>query len=160
MLTFDRSLALLVLLCFCLYGYSAFFVMDAQLPPFAKLSPVWPSSFPKLLALLGLALSLSQVLKPSNVLAEADTPNWRGWQWKTAMSFVAMMVSYAVLLRPIGFVASTVLFLMIGAALLGARQWWVMSIIALMSAFGIWYLVDPVLGIYLRPWPAPFYGGA
>jgi putative tricarboxylic transport membrane protein len=50
----DRWIAL-VFIAFCaVYGYLAFFTMDQLLPPFMQRNPVWPSTFPKVLAVLGI----------------------------------------------------------------------------------------------------------
>jgi hypothetical protein len=49
----DRWIAL-ILLGLCLaYGYTAWFTMDASLAPFMKRNPIWPSTFPKVLSILG-----------------------------------------------------------------------------------------------------------
>ena len=49
----DRWIAL-VLLGVCLtYGYAAWFTMDGSLPPFMQRNPIWPSTFPKVLSVLG-----------------------------------------------------------------------------------------------------------
>jgi putative tricarboxylic transport membrane protein len=49
--------------------------------------------------------------------------------------------------------ASTVLFLAGGSFILGERRYLIMIPIAVTGAFGIWYLVQEMLGIFLRPWP-------
>jgi putative tricarboxylic transport membrane protein len=50
----DRWIAL-VFIAFCaVYGYLAFFTMDQLLPPFMQRNPVWPSTFPKVLSVLGI----------------------------------------------------------------------------------------------------------
>ena len=58
----DRWIALIILLICVAYGYTAFFTMDAGMPPFMRRSPIWPSTFPKSLAVLGIIISLSIVL--------------------------------------------------------------------------------------------------
>jgi putative tricarboxylic transport membrane protein len=70
-----------------------------------------------------------------------------------------MMVAYALLLRPMGFVISTFSFLVLGAVVLGERKMILLMFIASTCAVGIWYLVQQVLGIYLRPWPWFLSGG-
>jgi putative tricarboxylic transport membrane protein len=55
----DRWIAL-VFIAFCaVYGYLAFFTMDQLLPPFMQRNPVWPSTFPKVLSVLGIIVGLS-----------------------------------------------------------------------------------------------------
>ena len=54
----DRWVAL-VLLGICMaYGYTAWFTMDATLPPIMKRLAVWPSTFPKVLSIAGIVLCL------------------------------------------------------------------------------------------------------
>jgi putative tricarboxylic transport membrane protein len=63
------------------------------------------------------------------------------------------MVAYALLLRPMGFLASTTGFLVLSGALLGERKWFRLFLISGVSTGVIWYLVQEVLGIFLRPFP-------
>ncbi len=58
----DRWIAFIILLICLAYGYAAFFTMDGSLPPIMRRSPVWPSSFPKVLAIGGIVLSLAIVV--------------------------------------------------------------------------------------------------
>ena len=54
----DRWIAL-VFIAFCAaYGYLAFFTMDELLPPFMQRNPVWPSTFPKILSIMGIVVGL------------------------------------------------------------------------------------------------------
>ena len=63
------------------------------------------------------------------------------------------MVAYALCLRPVGFLISTSVFLIAGAVILGDRKWHVMIPIAVIASLVVWYLVQQVLGIYMRPLP-------
>ncbi len=154
-MTLDRWLSLLFLGLCLAYGYSAFFVLDASLPPFARMSPIWPSSFPKILAVAGVFLGAGQFIfwsKPT----EGDFSNY---EWRTTVLIVVAMIAYALFLRPVGFVGATVLFLTFSAWILGERNFKKLVPISLIGALFIWYLVDQVLGIFLRPWPFLIYGG-
>lgn len=154
----DRWIALTILLISMTYGYTAFFTMDAGLPPFMQRNPIWPSTFPKALSVMAIAASLIILLgfekgddgpKPGEI-------NYRrlgDYKIGQAIGLLAMMVAYALLLRPAGFLPSTVLFLVGGAALLGERRFIILIPVALFAAGFIWYLVQEVLGIFLRPWP-------
>ncbi len=57
----DRWIAIFFLLICLIYGYTAFFTMDATLPPFMKRNPIWPSTFPKMLAILGIVSALAVI---------------------------------------------------------------------------------------------------
>ena len=68
------------------------------------------------------------------------------------------MIAYALFLRPAGFLISTALFLIVGSFVLGERKWHIMVPVAAIATLAVWYLVQQVLGIYLRPLPG-FLGG-
>jgi putative tricarboxylic transport membrane protein len=157
----ERSLALLFLTISIIYGYTSFFVIDGSLPPFAKLSLVWPSSFPKILATMGIVLGFFLVFsKPSpNTKTEIDLEQLQSYSWFPAFALLGMMIAYALLLRPMGFIVSTFSFLVIGSMVLGERKLLLLSLVAVIGSAGIWYLVQQVLGIYLRPWPWFLSGG-
>jgi putative tricarboxylic transport membrane protein len=74
-----------------------------------------------------------------------------------ALALLGLMVAYAILLRPAGFLLATSGFLIGGSVILGERRWIVMIVVSAIATFGIWYLVQEVLGIFLRP--LPFFMG-
>ena len=154
----DRWLALIIL-CVCLvYGYTAFFMMDASLAPFMRRNPIWPSTFPKILAVLGAVAALIILLgferSEANKAPDIDYRRLGEYKLGQALLLLALMVAYALLLRPAGFLTSTLGFLVIGSAILGERRWVLMVVIAAIAAGAVWYLVQEVLGIFLRPLPA------
>lgn len=162
----DRWIALIILLICLAYGYAAFFTMDGTLPPFMRRNPVWPSTFPKVLAVMAIITSLIVLLgleKTDKKPSEADIDYRRLGDYKIgqAIALLALMVAYAVLLRPAGFLLSTTGFLVFGAIILGERKLHFLLPIAAIAAGFVWYLVQQVLGIFLRPWPSAFgmFGG-
>lgn len=159
MLSLERWLSLLLLTLFIAYGYSAHFVIDANLPTFAKLSPVWPSSFPKILAVLGAGLALGQLLFWSRDAFDLDRSRLSQYRWRTVAITIGLMVVYTLCLRPLGFILSTIIFLTATTAHIERRRWLPMGLISTAMAFTIWYLIDQILSIYLRPWPFFVYGG-
>ncbi len=157
----DRWIAL-ILLGICLaYGYTAWFMMDAGLAPFMRRAPIWPSSFPKVLSVLAIISCLIILLgfeKGEPKIGEIDYRRLGDYHIGQAILLLALMVAYALLLRPFGFLGSTMGFLVIGSAILGERRWIIMIAVAAIATFIVWYLVQQVLGIYLRPLPG-FLGG-
>ncbi len=156
----DRWIALIFVAMCCVYGYIAFFTMDQSLPPFMQRNPVWPSTFPKVLAVLGVVVGVIVLLgleKPSGEAepsaADINLARLREYKLVQAGLLLAAMVLYALGLRPLGFLLSTVLFLTLAAAILGERRFHVLIPVAAVAAGSIWYLVDSVLGIFLRPLP-------
>ncbi|WNZ53966.1 tripartite tricarboxylate transporter TctB family protein (plasmid) [Microbulbifer sp. MKSA007] len=154
----DRWIALVILAVSLSYGYTAFFMMDAGLPPFMRFNPIWPSTFPKVIAVLAAITSLAILLGFEKKPAESDADEIdfsRLWDYNIgqAVFLLALMVAYALLLRPSGFLLSTLLFIVIGAALLGERRFTILVPVAAVAAGGVWYLVQQTLGIYLSPLP-------
>tara|TARA_R110002073_G_scaffold140317_1_gene291191 strand:+ start:549 stop:1037 length:489 start_codon:yes stop_codon:yes gene_type:complete len=154
----DRWIALIILMISIAYGYTAFFTMDAQLPPFMQRNPVWPSTFPKVLSVLAIITCLSILVgieKSDGQAKEGDIDYRRMADYKIGQAAIllALMAAYALGLRPVGFLAATTIFLVAGSVTLGERRWHIMIPVAVIASAGIWYLVQEVLGIFLRPWP-------
>ena len=157
----DRWIAL-ILLGLCLaYGYTAWFTMDASLAPFMKRNPIWPSTFPKVLSILGTIaclIILTGIEKTEIKEAEIDYRRLHEYKLGQAVMLLALMVAYALCLRPVGFIISTTAFLFLGTFILGERKWILMASVAIIATMIVWYLVQEVLGIYMRPLPS-FLGG-
>ena len=154
----DRWIALVILMIALVYGYTAFFTMDAKLPPFMQRNPVWPSTFPKVLAVGTILVSLAILLGLEKSTKEPGTDDidYRrlgDYNLGQVALLLGLMVAYALCLRPVGFLTSTFVFLVAGSVVLGERRWHIMVPVTVIAAGGIWYLVQEVLGIFLRPWP-------
>lgn len=157
----DRWIALVFIVFCCAYGYTAFFTMDQLLPPFMQRNPVWPSTFPKVLAVLGIIVGLVVLLgleksdKAEKEPSVTDVNYRRLGDYKVgqALLLLGLMVGYALLLRPAGFLLATTLFLVGGSVVLGERKFHIMIPVALLATGFVWYLVQEVLGIFLRPLP-------
>ena len=152
----DRWVALVLLGICLIYGYTAWFMMDGALPPIMKRLAVWPSSFPKVLSIAGIILSsvvLLGVEKGEEQVGDIDYRRLHEYKLGQALVLLGLMVAYAILLRPAGFLLATSGFLIGGSMILGERRWFVMIVVSVIATFGIWYLVQEVLGIFLRPLP-------
>ena len=124
----DRWIALIILVICLFYGYAAFFTMDASLPPFMRRSPIWPSTFPKVLAVLGIVVALWIVLgfEKSDTTSDAvDIDYRRLHKYKLGQALI----------------------------LLGERNFLMLGAVCALATYGVWYLVQEVLGIFLRPYP-------
>ncbi|WP_299629330.1 tripartite tricarboxylate transporter TctB family protein [uncultured Tateyamaria sp.] len=156
----DRWIALIFVAFCCIYGYAAFFTMDQLLPPFMQRNPVWPSTFPKILAVLGGIVGLIVLLgvekSGKDAGPSATDINYRNlgeYKVGQALLLLAFMVAYALLLRPAGFLLATTAFLVAGSTVLGERKFHIMIPVAVLATGFVWYLVQEVLGIFLRPFP-------
>lgn len=152
----DRWIALILLGICLVYGYTAWFTMDAGLAPFMKRNPIWPSTFPKVLsvlAIIALLVILSGLEKSEPKEAEIDYRRLHEYKLGQAVMLLGLMVAYALLLRPAGFIFATTSFLFLGSFILGERKWVLMASVAIIATMIVWYLVQEVLGIYMRPLP-------
>jgi putative tricarboxylic transport membrane protein len=133
--------------------------MDAGLAPFMQRNPIWPSTFPKVLSILGIVAStiiLLGVEKGDSAIGEIDYRRLGDYHLGQAVMLLGLMIAYALCLRPVGFIISTVSFLVLGSLILGERKWHVMIPVAAIATLVVWYLVQQVLGIFLRPLPGIF----
>ena len=156
MMALDRWIALVILGVCIAYGYTAWFTMDQSLAPFMRRNPIWPSTFPKVLSVLGIVASLSIIMgleKSEEKVGEIDHRRLGDYFLGQAVLLLGTMVIYALSLRTLGFLLSTTAFLVIGSFILGERKWHVMIPVALIATGSVWYLVQEVLGIFLRPLP-------
>lgn len=152
----DRLIALVFALISLVYGYAAF---NYPLLPFERNMPFLPNTLPMVLSVLGAAISLFILVAPrrkadEDDLGDINLETVRRFKLGQAFGLVAAMALYAVLLRPIGFLAATALFIVGSAFVLGERKYHVLIPIAVVTAISIWYLVQETLGIFLRPWPS------
>lgn len=157
----DRWIALILLGICIVYGYTAWFTMDASLAPFMRRNPIWPSTFPKVLSIFGIIASLVILFgleKGAQKIGEIDHRRLTDYFLGQALLLLGLMVVYALCLRPLGFLGSTSLFLIIGSFILGERKWHIMIPVSLIATAAVWYLVQEVLGIFLRP--LPYFLGA
>jgi len=156
----DRWIALIFVTFCSIYGYAAFFTMDQLLPPFMQRNPVWPSTFPKVLSVLGIIVGMIVLLgvekAEDNGEPSATEINYRrlgDYKIGQALMLLGLMVLYALMLRPAGFLISTTTFLVVGSAILGERKLHIMIPVGALATGFVWYLVQEVLGIFLRPFP-------
>ena len=152
----DRWIAILFLAVCLVYGYAAY---NYPLLPFERNMPFLPNTLPMVLSVLGAAISLFILVAPrrkadEDDLGDINLETVRRFKLGQAFGLVAAMALYAVLLRPIGFLAATALFIVGSAFVLGERKYHVLIPIAAVTAISIWYLVQETLGIFLRPWPS------
>ena len=158
-MTLDRAIAGIFILICLIYGYTAFVTMEANLLPFELNMVFLPNTMPKLLSILGVIVGLVVVIQTGPETnteidpSEIDYRNMLQYKLAQALFLLALMVAYALLLRPIGFLIATTSFLAGGSMILGERKFIMLIPIAVFTAFLIWYLVQEVLGIFLRPWP-------
>jgi len=153
----DKWIAIVFLVICTVYGYAAY---SYPLLPFERNMVFLPNTMPLVLSVLGVFFALLILLAPSpkadvegDALGNINLKRWREYKVGQALGLIALMIIYALALRPVGFIAATTLFLVGAGWTLGERKLVTMICVALVGALCIWYLVQEALGIYLRPLP-------
>lgn len=113
-------------------------------------------TMPYALSVIGMILSVLILVLP--VRAEDDTEEkeqftevFRGLDWTRVGLLVAMMVFYGLTLRFLGFVISSIAFLLGGFYILGERRKWLIFTGSVPLVLFIWFLMSKILGMYIAP---------
>jgi putative tricarboxylic transport membrane protein len=85
---------------------------------------------------------------------DIDLSQMSEYNYGQAIALLGIMWVYAFMLLRLEFLASTFLFLMLGSLVLGERRWVAVIFASSIAIVSIWYLVQEVLGIFLRSLPA------
>ena len=132
---------------FCLaYGYLS---TKITLLPFQQNAAFTAKTLPNVLTILGVVLSLVLIIKPG----EESAPDLRGYLWKQGMLVCVLMVAYGFFIRSMGFIPSTIVFLIAGFYILGERRWIMMTTTASVLVVFFWVLMTQFLGVYITAWP-------
>lgn len=110
-------------------------------------------TMPYALAGLGIILSLLILVMPTvdpggkNTLKEET----HGMDWKKAILLVVAMIIYGLVMKWLGFIISSIVFLMIGFYVLGERKLKRMALAAIPLVVLLWFIMSSLLGVYIAP---------
>lgn len=155
-MTLERGIAILFLVFCMAYGYTAFVTMQNDLLPFELNMSFLPNTMPKVLSVAGAICALFIIVGGRAPGDERKAIVADGLTWANtsqAIALLGFMVAYALLLRPLGFIAATSFFLIGSSLLLGERRLITLFAVSVFASFAVWYLVEEMLDIVLRPWP-------
>ncbi|KDM89767.1 tripartite tricarboxylate transporter TctB family protein [Photobacterium galatheae] len=137
----------LVFLCLSIaYGY---YGSEIVLFPGDEFQPFHAKSLPLALAGMGIIFSLCQLLTASR--SEVDKLDLSGLDFVLMAKLLVLMLIFAAALEWIGFLLSTVVFLVGGYWLLGERRPKMLLLASVPFAAGFWFLLTQLLDIYLAP---------
>lgn len=141
----DRIFASALLAITLIYGFFAFFMISAPI----QYDPLGPQAWPRLLTTVMLLCCIGLLWRPAVEDFDMNRATW------TRLALVlALLVAYAVLFEPLGFVISTALFATAGARLLGAT-WARAAIFAVLIGVGGYVLCAGLLDLNLPAGPLP-----
>lgn len=142
----DRIGALLLL------AFSAFYWFHAEnirMLPFQKEAAFNAQTMPLALSVLGVGLALALLVFPGS----KDGLSLKGFNWKIGALMLVLMVFYGLTIRPLGFILSTSVFLMVGYYALGERKPLMLILASVPLVVAFWLLMTQGLDIYIEPLP-------
>lgn len=145
-LTKDRLGGLLLLAFSIFYWWK---ISDIRLLPFQAHQAFTPRTLPEVLAVMGVLLSSLIILFP----ARRDRFSLENLNWSLGLAFLVLMSVYGLTVRPLGFLLSTSMFLMIGFAMLGERSMIKLLLVSVPLVVAFWALMNFGLSVFVEPLP-------
>ena len=146
----DKVGALFLLMFSIAYGFLAF---QIPLTFISQQESFNARTMPFALGFIGAFLSFLILVLPSEKTGEdADLKAaFRGLDWPRVGLLVAAMIFYGMTLRFLGFVISSIIFLVSGFYILGERRVWMLFVGSVPLVLFIWFLMSRILGMYIAP---------
>ncbi len=137
-----------LLLVFCLtYGLLS---QQITLLPFQENVAFHARTMPEVLSVLGIGLAVLIIVFPGS----DKKLELAGYNWISCALFLGLMSLYGLTIRPLGFILSTSLFLMIGFWLLGERKPLLLILASVPLVVLFWVLMTQGLDVFIEPLPA------
>lgn len=142
--------ALLILLFSMGYGLLA---TKIPLTFLAQQETFTARTMPYALTAIGILLSLAILVLPTvdpsgkKSLAEETA----GMDWSTGILLVVLMFGYGLVMKWLGFILASILFLLFGFRILGERRVKLMLFTAIPLVLVLWAIMSLLLGVYIAP---------
>ena len=142
--------ALIMLLFSMAYGLLAFKI---PLSFMAQNEFFTSRTMPYALAVLGILLALLILVFPTTDPEGKQSlkEETRGMDWNTAILLVVAMIVYGLTMKWIGFIISSILFLLVGFYILGERRIKRMLLASIPLVVMLWFIMSSLLGVYIAP---------
>lgn len=158
-MTKDKVGALVILILSIIYGAMALNIPEA---PGIEDSGVTPSSLPMALSATGMIAALLILILPAARQASGEETSlaaaFRGLDWRCAAFLFLLMAGYGLILKLLGFLIATILFLCGGFWAMGERRIKLMLLVSIGVTVGFWFILTQLLRIYLEPGVLHFLG--
>ena len=141
-LNYTRISAFVFLLIFLIYSYLA---GEIRVFAFDENADFNARTFPKLISYLGIAVSFLTL-----VLSKNENEDLGKYEWISVLVLFALVFSYGVLIKSIGFFISTNLFLIISYIYLGVRSYKVIVLSSFPVVAGLQFMLHGLLDVYIR----------
>jgi putative tricarboxylic transport membrane protein len=141
-INYTRISAFIFLLIFLIYSYLA---GEIRVFAFDENADFNARTFPKLISYLGIIVSLLTL-----VLSKNEEENMSHYEWISVIILFALVFSYGLLIKTIGFFVSTNLFLIVSYLYLGVRSYKVIILSSLPVVAGLQFMLHGLLDVYIR----------
>ena len=141
-INYTRISAFIFLLIFLIYSYLA---GEIRVFAFDENADFNARTFPKLISYLGIIVSLLTL-----VLSKNEEENMSQYEWISVIILFALVFSYGLLIKTIGFFVSTNLFLVISYLYLGVRSYKVIILSSFPVVAGLQFMLHGLLDVYIR----------
>ena len=141
-INYTRISAFIFLLIFLIYSYLA---GEIRVFAFDENADFNARTFPKLISYLGIIVSLLTL-----VLSKNEEENMSQYEWISVIILYALVFSYGLLIKTIGFFVSTNLFLIISYLYLGVRNYKVIIFSSFPVVAGLQFMLHGLLDVYIR----------
>ncbi len=141
-INYTRISAFVFLLIFLIYSYLA---GEIRVFAFDENADFNARTFPKLISYLGIIVSLLTL-----VLSRNEKENMRQYEWVSVIVLFALVFSYGLLIKTIGFFVSTNLFLIISYLYLGVRSYKVIIFSSFPVVAALQFMLHGLLDVYIR----------
>ena len=141
-INYTRISAFVFLLIFLIYSYLA---GEIRVFAFDENADFNARTFPKLISYLGILVSLLTL-----VLSKNEKEDMGQYEWVSVIILFALVFSYGLLIKTIGFFVSTNLFLVISYLYLGVRSYKVIIFSSFPVAAGLQFMLHGLLDVYIR----------
>ncbi len=141
-INYTRISAFVFLLIFLIYSYLA---GEIRVFAFDENADFNARTFPKLISYLGILVSLLTL-----VLSKNEKEDMSQYEWVSVIILFALVFSYGLLIKTIGFFVSTNLFLIISYLYLGVRSYKVIIFSSFPVVAGLQFMLHGLLDVYIR----------
>jgi len=142
--------ALLMLIFSIAYGIGAFQIPLSYL---AQQETFTSKTMPMALAVAGIVFSTAIILLPT--VDPDGKPTFgevtKGMEFKKTIYLILLMVAYGLIMKWIGFLIASAIFLMIGFRILGEKRLKVIVLGAVPLVIFLWFIMSLLLGVYIAP---------
>jgi len=139
---YTRISAFVFLLIFLIYSYLA---GEIRVFAFDENADFNARTFPKLISYLGILVSLLTL-----VLSKNEKEDMGQYEWVSVIILFALVFSYGLLIKTIGFFVSTNLFLVISYLYLGVLSYKVIIFSSFPVVAGLQFMLHGLLDVYIR----------